>query len=100
VSARWIESAAAVDPIWNRPELVGGRFIRALDEVAVDHDLRYDAPAVDPLDLRRLSECPTGECKRSQKRCRGDRCDAYFPEHLHLQQSVNFLYAAGTGPAA
>jgi hypothetical protein len=61
---RSIESAAFLEPIWNRPELIGGRLIRVrLDQATVDHDLPYDALILDLLGLRRLIEWPSGECR-------------------------------------
>jgi hypothetical protein len=46
-----IESAAVVDPIRNRPKLVRLRLIRLRsDQAAMDHDLTYDALAIDRID--------------------------------------------------
>lgn len=50
-----IERAAVVDPIRNRPKLVRWRLIRVRpDRGAIDHDLAYDALAIERIDLRRL----------------------------------------------
>jgi hypothetical protein len=71
-----IKRAALVEPAWNWPQLIGGPFVRALDEATIDHDLCYDALAVDLIELRSSSEWRTGECGRGQQRSRGDRRDA------------------------
>jgi hypothetical protein len=48
VLTRSIESTAAVNPIWNWHQLTGGGVIGIrLDQVTIDHELSYDALAVD-----------------------------------------------------
>jgi len=87
VLARSIESAAAVEPIWNWPQLIGGRVIGAsLGQVTIDHDLSYDALAADGIDLRRLVCWPAGECRRGHHYSRSDPGDPYVLEHLILLQ--------------
>ena len=76
---RPIESAAAVDSIWNRPQLAGGRIIGArLDQVTIDHELSYDALAADESDLRRLV-CWPAHHKRDRGRWSLDRDGVPMP---------------------
>jgi len=77
-----IKSAALIDPIWNWPQLIGGRVIGArLDQVTIDHDFPYDALAADEIELRSLICWPAGECGRGQQRGGSDRHDPYLAEH-------------------
>jgi hypothetical protein len=56
VLTRSIESAAAVDPIWNRPQLIGGGGVGvSLGQVTIDHDLSYDALAADEIEADLLA---------------------------------------------
>src|SRR5262249_56453275 len=91
VSARAIETAVAVDRIWNRPQLTGERVIGVrLDQVTIDHELPYDALAADQIELRRLICWPAGECRRGQQRGGSDRHDPYLAEHPALPPRTNF----------
>src|SRR5262245_14859479 len=88
---RSIESAAAVDPICNWPQLIGGGVIGIrLDQVTVDHDLSYDALAAEEIELRSLICWPAGECGRGQQRGGSDRHDPCLAEHLTLPARTNF----------
>jgi len=88
---RSIESAAAVDPIWNWPQLIGGGVIGIrLDQVTIDHDLSYDALAADENELRSLICWPVGECGRGQQRGGSDCHDPYLAEHPTLPPRTNF----------
>jgi hypothetical protein len=99
--ARSIESAAAVEPIWNWPQLIGGRVIGAsLGQVTIDHDLCYDALVTDEVELRRLICWPAAESRQGQQRGGSDRHDPYLAEHPALPPRTNLRLAAGTGPAA
>jgi hypothetical protein len=86
-----IESAAAVDPTSNWPQLIGGRVVGArLDQVTIDHELSYDVLVADEIELGRLIRWPTGECRRGQQRGRSDRHDPWLAEHPTLPPRTNF----------
>jgi hypothetical protein len=86
-----IESAAAVDPIWNWPQLTGGGVIGIrLDQVTIDYELSYDALAGDASDLRGLVCWPAGECRPGQHRGGSDRHDPCLAEHPGLLLRTNF----------
>jgi hypothetical protein len=71
-----IESAAAVDPTSNWPQLIGGRVVGArLDQVTIDHELSYDVLVDDEIELRGLICRPAGECRRGQQRGGSERHD-------------------------
>jgi hypothetical protein len=73
---RSIESAAAVDPTLNWPQLIGGRVVGArLDQVTIDHELSYDVLVGDEIELRGLIRWPVGECRRGQQRGGSERHD-------------------------
>src|SRR5205823_13281483 len=85
---RRTDRIAVVDPTRNQPQLVGRRLLRdPLDQAAVDDDLAYDALIIDRLGLRRLSERPTREGRRGQKRGGSHRGEASFLEHLHILET-------------
>src|SRR5262249_13831275 len=82
---------AAVDPIWNWPQLIGGGVIGIrLDQVTIDHDLSYDALAADESDPRRLVCWPAGDCRRGHQRGGSDRPDPYLAKHPTLPPRTNF----------
>jgi hypothetical protein len=85
-----IESAALIDPIWNWPQLIGGRVIGVgLDQVTIDHDLSYDALVVDEIELRGSVCWAAGECRRGHEPYRSDPCDPYGLEHFVLLESLH-----------
>jgi hypothetical protein len=86
-----IESAAAVDPTSNWPQLIGGRVVGArLDQVTIDHELSYDVLVGDEIELGELIRWPAGECRRGQQRGGSDRHDPYLAEHPTLPPRTNF----------
>src|SRR6266446_10417030 len=88
---RSIESAAAVDPTLNRPQLIGGRILGPrLGQVTIDHELSYDVLVGDEIELGPLICWPTGECGRGQQRGGSDRHDPYLAEHPTLPPRTNF----------
>src|SRR6201984_1679833 len=86
-----IESAAAVDPTLNWPQLIGRRVVGArLDQVTIDHELSYDVLVGDEIELGGLICRPAGECRRGQQRGGSDRHDPYLVEHPTLPPRKNF----------
>jgi hypothetical protein len=91
VLTRSIESAAAVDPTSNWPQLIGARIIGPrLGQVTIDHELSYDVLVADEIELGGLIRWPAGECRRGQQRGRSDRHDPYLAEHPTLHRARIF----------